>query len=579
MSDLFTQWAVDPNDVLSEYPRPQMTRKSYLNLNGFWSYAITKTDTEPAEYDGSILVPFSPECLLSRVQRTVTAEDFLWYKRQFTIGRAFDVGRIILHFGAVDQMCRVYVNGRLVGDHVGGYLPFCFDVTEFLNGKQNELVVMVKDETEKSALARGKQKTRRGTIWYTPQSGIWQTVWIESVPKQYITDLKITPLFDESAVNVRVVTNEEVEGVRVGVLRDGELLSAGVVKDGEVTLELEDFTPWTPENPFLYDLVAVAGEDRVGSYFGMRKWSVGRDIDNVPRMMLNNEPFFFNGLLDQGYWSDGMYTAPSDDALIYDIVTAKDLGFNTLRKHIKIEPLRWYYHCDRLGMIVWQDIVNGGEYYKTGFVTIRPMLFGMGDGSRSRKKLARVNPIGRQAFIDDLKGTVSLLYNTVSLALYTPFNEGWGQFDSKAASDLLRKLDPTRMIDHASGWYDQGANDLNSKHVYFRPVRVTADRRHNRPLALTEFGGYSWTVGGHAFSDQAYGYKKFDNSQELTQAYTKLYCSQIIPAIPKGLCACIYTQLTDVEDEHNGLMTYDRRILKMDENTVATINARLKYKA
>lgn len=578
MNELLTQWSVDPNNVLAEYPRPQMERKSYFNLNGFWDYAISKTETEPFQYDGSILVPFSPESILSRVKRSPAADELMWYKRSFALPDRFNVGRVLINFGAVDQLCKVYLNGRLVGEHVGGYLPFSFDITEHL-APVNELVVLVRDETERRSLARGKQRQNPSGIWYTPQSGIWQTVWLESVPNTYITKLTITPRYDDSAVFVRVETNAPCDAIRVGVLKDGELLEAAVAKDGAASLPMPNFVSWTPDNPYLYDLVAVAGEDRVGSYFGMRKWSIGNDINNIPRMMLNNEPFFFNGLLDQGYWSDGMYTAPCDDALIYDIVMAKDLGFNTLRKHIKIEPLRWYYHCDRLGMVVWQDMVSGGGSYNPYYLYVRPRGGSLKDTRENRKKLSRTDPIGRQAYIDDMKSTVELLYNCVSLGVWGPFNEGWGQFDSARACSMLRRKDDTRIIDAASGWYDAGVKDLCSRHVYFKAYEFKPDRRHGRPVALTEFGGYSLTVGGHVFSDRSFGYKKFHTNQELTSAITALYCSEIIPSIENGLSACIYTQLADVEDEHNGLMTYDRRMLKIDANQLRTVMSKLKYKA
>ena len=569
---LMTPWGehLDENCILTEYPRPQMRRNSYLNLNGRWEYAITDSDESPRHWDGTILVPFSPESALSGVGRSLQPGQTLWYRREVIVPQGFipTDGRLLLHFGAVDQEAAVYWNGRLLGRHMGGYNAFTLDATDAL-GARNSLVVRVHDDTDASFHSRGKQKTRRGGIWYTPQSGIWQTVWMEAVPRHYIESLRIVPLFDQSAVEVMVRCSQPLQ---CEATVDGRTVP---FTSGEpARIPMPDFRAWSPEDPYLYDLSVTLGEDRVESYFGMRKMEVRADRGGVKRLFLNGEPYFQSGLLDQGYWPDGLYTAPSDEALIYDIQTAKAMGFNLLRKHIKVEPMRWYYHCDRLGMLVWQDMPSGGGKYRFSTITL-PLVTGIHRRDNHYRAFARASSQGRGEYMDELEEMVGQLFNAPSVVLWVPFNEGWGQFDSTLVMERLRALDPTRPVDPASGWHDQGAGELRSLHVYFKPFRFRRDRR-GRALALSEFGGYNLRVDGHCFNQKDYGYRRLPDAAALWRDFSRLYEREVLPAVPRGLCASVYTQLSDVEDELNGLMTYDRRVVKLDADEVRELNERLK---
>lgn len=569
---LMTTWGehLDENCILTEYPRPQMRRDSYLNLNGRWEYAITDSDELPRRWDGTILVPFSPESALSGVGRSLQPGQTLWYRREVILPQGFIPadGRLLLHFGAVDQEAAVYWNGRLLGRHMGGYNAFTLDATDAL-GPRNSLVVRVHDDTDASFHSRGKQKTRRGGIWYTPQSGIWQTVWMEAVPRHYIESLRIVPLFDQSAVEVMVRCSQPLQ---CEATVDGRTVP---FTSGEpARIPMPDFRAWSPEDPYLYDLSVTLGEDRVESYFGMRKMEVRADRGGVKRLFLNGEPYFQSGLLDQGYWPDGLYTAPSDEALIYDIQTAKAMGFNLLRKHIKVEPMRWYYHCDRLGMLVWQDMPSGGGKYRFSTITL-PLVTGIHRRDNHYRAFARASSQGRGEYMDELEEMVGQLFNAPSVVLWVPFNEGWGQFDSTLVMERLRALDPTRPVDPASGWHDQGAGELRSLHVYFKPFRFRRDRR-GRALALSEFGGYNLRVDGHCFNQKDYGYRRLPDAAALWRDFSRLYEREVLPAVPRGLCASVYTQLSDVEDELNGLMTYDRRVVKLDADEVRELNERLK---
>ncbi len=567
--DLKTPFAEKLSKVtpLPEYPRPQMVRNSYLNLNGYWYYVITKEARIPAKYDGKILVPFSPETILSEVNRTLMPDEFLYYRKVFELPEGFNQGLVHLHFGAVDQMCRVFMNDSLIAEHVGGYLPFTVDITPHLQ-KKNELIVEVRDVTDTSFYSRGKQSFTRGGIWYTPQSGIWQTVWLESTREKYIRDLRITPDYDNSRINIEVDGNEDrylytvmTNGKEVCHAESGKTCS----------LYLPGFRSWSPEDPFLYDLEVKSENDVIRSYFGMRKFSIEQDNGKL-KVFLNNKPYFMKGVLDQGYWPDGLYTACSDEALISDIAKTKEMGFNTLRKHIKIEPLRWYYHCDRLGMLVWQDMVSGGTAYN--FLTIGALPFinvTLKDSEYS--KFSRDSEESRSDYYRELNETVDLLYNVPSLALWVPFNEGWGQFDSKKACEMIRKMDGTRLIDHASGWHDQGIGDFNSKHIYFSRIKFKYD---NRAFALTEYGGYSWLINEHSYNDAGYGYKLFNSQEDLQEAFRQLHEKEIMPLYKDGLSAIIYTQLSDVEDEVNGLFTYDRKVSKFDPAFVKKILDKMK---
>ena len=567
---------LDRSCPLPEYPRPQMVRDSYVNLNGEWDYAILDKKETLKDYQGKILVPFSPECLLSGVEKIVMPSDVLYYKHTFTLPEGFNVGRVLLHFGAVDYIAKVMVNGKEVITHVGGYFPFYADITDALVEGENELTLEVTDPSDTYGQARGKQKIKRGGIFYTPQSGIWQTVWMESVPSVYVDSLMITPDIDSDTLKVKVVANE-LSGGKV-VAKDGEaVIGEAELVDGEATLKLSGYELWSPENPKLYDLEVVYGEDKVASYFGMRKYSVGKDANGKPRIMLNNKPYFHNGLLDQGYWSDGMYTPPSDEAMIYDVEITKKMGFNMLRKHIKIEPLRWYYHCDRLGILVWQDFINGGMGANKLFNGALG-LFHIQAKDSWYSLCGRQDKACRDEYYVDAERTIKTLYSVVSLALWVPFNESWGQFDSCKAVEFIKKFDTTRPIDHASGWIDQGGGDFFSLHIYFRPVTIPSEDKLGRTVILSEFGGYSVPVEGHVFNlSKSFGYKAYDSLESFDKAYHKLFENQILPIMDKGLSATVYTQLTDVEDEINGLLTYDRKVIKVDMEKIQELNARIKY--
>ena len=557
------------NSVLPEYPRPQLKRNSYLNLNGPWMFYMGPAEQKPDKPAENILVPFSPESELSGICRKKQSGDILWYRRSFALPDGFIKGRLLLHFGAVDLVATVSVNGRECGTHRGGYWPFTYDITDLIRDK-NVIDVIVEDDGAESNLdARGKQSTKPGGIWYTAQSGIWQTVWLESVPENYITGLRITPLFDEEAVQVEVNTN--VPG-KCLIHLDGMIYTAA--SDTPVHIPVEKMRPWSPEDPYLYTFFVTFGEDRAESYFGMRKCSVEKDAKGVPRLFLNNKPLFHNGLLDQGYWPDGLYTAPAEAAMICDIQTMKALGFNMLRKHIKIEPLRWYYLCDSMGMLVWQDMVSGGGPYKASVVNLPVAGIFPHRVDSSYKVFGRRTGNSRLRYYEELDETVKLLYNSPSIVMWVPFNEGWGQFDALEAVERIRALDRTRTIDHASGWHDQGGGDVYSRHVYFRKFRYKKDPG-GRAAVLSEFGGYACGIKGHRWSKKDFGYKMFTGEKELTAGIVKLYDREIRPAKEQGLAAAVYTQVSDVEQEINGLLTYDRKELKVDPDSIIAMNRRL----
>ena len=577
---------------LAEYPRPAMRRDSCEILNGPWQYAITQTAEYPAAWQGSILVPYSPEAPASGVGRTLQPGQWLHYHRLFA-PPAGEGGRVLLHFGAVDYACAVQVNGHLVGGHRGGYWPFTLDITDLLNGTgRNSLWVAVQDPTGHGTQARGKQTLKPGGMFYPAQSGIWQTVWLERVPDNYIQTLTVTPDYDARTVTVRVHTAKPGGAVNLwAMVRAGGVTIAEdwgsdeADQDGEVTLNIpeEHFFPWSPDTPFLYDLTVgtnqgeEAGLDTVHSYFALRKWSCAPDAQGVLRFCLNDKPILLNGLLDQGYWPEGLYTPPSDAAVERELSEVKALGFNLLRKHAKIEPQRWYYHCDRLGLIVWQDIVNGGSAYNLWFVTyltnvLQPLLRRFPDGKAAYSLLSRAKPAGREEYAHELADTVQALRCHPCIACWVPFNEGWGQFDAGKAVQALRALDGTRLVDEASGWFDQGGGDVHSLHNYFYPLRI---RPQKRTVALSEYGGIAWPMPGHEPPHKTYGYGTAKDRQELTARYKKLQLKTVLPQLEKGLSALVYTQLTDVEDEVNGLFTYDRAAVKPDANAVRSVNAAL----
>ena len=577
---------------LAEYPRPAMRRDSCEILNGPWQYAITQTAEYPAAWQGSILVPYSPEAPASGVNRTLQPGQWLHYHRLFA-PPAGEGGRVLLHFGAVDYACAVQINGHLAGGHRGGYWPFTLDITDLLNGTgRNSLWVAVQDPTGHGTQARGKQTLKPGGMFYPAQSGIWQTVWLERVPDNYIQTLTVTPDYDARTVTVRVHTAKPGGAVNLwAMVRAGGVTIAEdwgsdeADQDGEVTLNIpeEHFFPWSPDTPFLYDLTVGTNQgeeaefDTVHSYFALRKWSCAPDAHGVLRFCLNDKPILLNGLLDQGYWPEGLYTPPSDAAVERELSEVKALGFNLLRKHAKIEPQRWYYHCDRLGLIVWQDIVNGGSAYNLWFVTyltnaLQPLLRRFPDGKACRRLLSRAKPAGREEYAHELADTVQALRCHPCIACWVPFNEGWGQFDAGKAVEALRTLDGTRLVDEASGWFDQGGGDVHSLHNYFYPLRI---RPQKRTVALSEYGGIAWPMPGHEPPRKTYGYGTAKDRQELTARYKKLQLKTVLPQLEKGLSALVYTQLTDVEDEVNGLFTYDRAAVKPDANAVRSVNAAL----
>ena len=557
-----TPWTdgVDRLCPLPEYPRPQMVRDSWLCLNGPWDCAFRVSGGIPDHFDGQILVPFSPETELSGLCRTLGKDETLWYHRTVELPESFDGRRILLHFGAVDQEAVVWVNGRLIARHTGGYLPFEAEITAALTGRRAEILVRVRDETDANEHSRGKQKTKRGGIWYTPQSGIWQTVWLEAVPESYIKSLTVTPDYDRAQVHI----SAELEGKDPGYVR-----FAGGEYPLPAVIPVPDFEAWSPEHPKLYDFTVHCGEDAVKSYFAMRKFSVEKDAQGVPRLFLNNAPTFHNGLLDQGYWPDGLYTAPTDEAMVFDIETAKAMGFNMLRKHIKVEPLRWYYHCDRLGMLVWQDMPSGGGNYNPAVITA-PLLTGLHLKDNHYRLFARTDESCRAAYQTELKDMVRHLYNCPCICMWVPFNEGWGQFDAAKMLELVQSLDPTRTVDHASGWHDQGVGQVRSLHVYFTRYVFKPDKK-GRAVLLSEFGGYVLAVDGHRFNQRNFGYKHLETAEKLADALRRLYSREIAPAKARGLVAAVYTQLSDVEDELNGLLTYDRQVVKLKPDLVKSI--------
>ncbi|SHO51730.1 glycoside hydrolase family 2 protein [Anaerocolumna xylanovorans] len=567
-NQLYTKWGEElKKKPLTEYPRPQLKRDSYIPLNGLWNYAVTKTREFPGRYDGRILVPFSPESALSGVGRQIMPRDYLWYERKITVKEIRANSRLILHFGAVDQYAKVFVNKKKAVSHLGGYLPFSADITDMLVKGKNELLVMVRDASDTSYHSRGKQKLLSGGMFYTAQSGIWQSVWMEWVPDYYIKNLKITPLYEESMLQLEITMNNQKEGPEIPVwiqVTDKERLILSQEDSGnKLLIPLPGFIPWSPENPHLYGLTVIVGEDRVDSYFAMRKVEVKKDEKGIPRIFLNGKPYFQNGVLDQGYWPDGLYTPPSDEAMIYDILTMKKLGFNMLRKHIKVEPLRWYYHCDRLGMLVWQDMVNGGDSYNMLLLGYLPNFF-----PRVAEKIkdnwypffSRRNEKGRQEWKADLAGTIEHLYNSPCIVVWVPFNEGWGQFDSEEAVRLIKGIDNFRLIDQASGWFDQKGGDFKSIHNYFRKLHIVTEKR---AVVLSEFAGFACPTTGHMFSKNIYGYKIYRAREDFEKAVGKLYKEELPMLIKKGLSAAVFTQLSDVEDEINGLLTYDRKVLKV----------------
>jgi beta-galactosidase/beta-glucuronidase len=582
MESLWTA-KVDKELPLPEHPLPQFERSCWQNLNGQFDYCISSMGEKwISDYSGKITVPFAVESMLSGVEKPLKPSDRLWYQKKFIVNDSLKGKNILLHFGAVDWQCKVYINKELVGTHTGGYCSFSFDITEYLTDGENTLTLCVYDPTESGWQQRGKQDNHPHGFWYTATSGIWQTVWLEGVNECRIEKIKVVPDIDRGVVNIKAfTTHNDVKTLSLTVFDgDDEMICKDISLDEDV--EIPNFKLWSPEEPNLYSFtleIKKDGEvfDSVKSYFGMRKFNIGKDKFGVMRLFLNNEPYFQRGLLDQGYWPDGGLTPPCDEAMIFDIKEMKRLGFNMLRKHIKMEPMRWYYHCDRLGMIVWQDMISGGAYIGDLYAGVLPNL-GIKVKDDKYKTFSREDKKARDDYKRELTEMIEQLYNVVSIYCWVPFNEGWGQFDALKICNYVKSLDETRVVDHASGWYDQGGGDIQSMHKYVFPVTMPKlDKK--RAFVITEFGGYQNRVPGHTWSeDKTFGlYLKFKNKSTLTNAYKKLYEKQIIPLIDKGLCGTIYTQVSDVENEYNGIYTYDRKVLKIEESVITEINNALKY--
>ena len=519
------------------YPRPQFKRQSFINLNGKWNLEIVRKNT--SVFSGEIIVPFPLESRLSGVDFKKETNDLLVYSKNFEFETTSN--RVLLNFGAVDQECKVYINEDFVGENIGGYLPFSFDITSHLKQGENEIKVEVTD-TLNLDLAYGKQRKKRGGMWYTETSGIWQTVWLEEVPEKFIEGIKITP--DLTGFDITVSGGEDEKTIEV----DGKKYT---FSGDKARIEIENPINWTPENPHLYEFILTCGEDRVESYTALRTVRVeGNEI------LLNERPYFFHGLLDQGYFSDGIYTPATPEALENDIIKMKECGFNMLRKHIKIEHELFYYYCDKLGMAVFQDLVNSGKY--TFLIDTALPTIGLKKGITHK-----ATPLRREQFIENSKDTLKLFYNHPCVVYYTLFNEGWGQFDAKNLYKMMKDIDPTRVWDATSGWFQTGESDVLSEHIYFKPLKFKPD---SRPLVLSEFGGYSSKIKDHSFNKtKTYGYRFFSDNEDFKKALLKLYFAEVIPAIKKHhLCATVLTQVSDVEDETNGLLTYDRQVLKVD---------------
>ena len=568
-----TQWSeqVNPDNVLPEYPRPIMERTEWKNLNGLWDYAIIeKGKHTPSVFDGKILVPFAVESSLSGVAKTVGAEKELVYRRSFEVPSSWKGKKVLLHFGAVDWKTDVWVNDVKVGSHTGGFTPFSFDITEALQRKNNTLMVKVWDPTDKGYQPRGKQVSRPEGIWYTPVTGIWQTVWLEPVSESYIQDLRITPDIDNSLLSLKALVKDATSKdlVEVKVFDGQQLVAQGKSINGEcVQVAMpENAKLWSPESPFLYTLKVSLKQngklvDEVSSYAAMRKYSSKRDANGIVRLELNNKPLFQFGPLDQGWWPDGLYTAPTDEALLYDIQKTKDFGFNMIRKHIKVEPARWYTYCDKLGIIVWQDMPSGDrnpEWQNRKYF----------EGTEMKRSAE-----SEACYRKEWKEIMDALYSYPCIGTWIPFNEAWGQFKTPEIVEWTKQYDPTRLVNPASGGNHYTCGDMLDLHNYPAPELYLYDAQ--RATVLGEYGGIGWVVQGHIWEpDRNWGYIQFNSSKEVTDEYVK-YAEKLYDLIPRGFSAAVYTQTTDVEVEVNGLMTYDRKVIKLDEKRVREINRKL----
>lgn len=568
-----TPWAekIDVNRVLPEYPRPILERTDWLNLNGLWEYSILKAgNAEPSRFDGQILVPFSVESSLSGVMKPVGAENEVWYKRTFEVPAKWKGKNVLLHFGAVDWKADVWVNDIKIGSHMGGYIPFSFDLTPFLNktGAQ-KLVVRVWDGTDKGFQPRGKQTSEPRGIWYTPVTGIWQTVWLEPVNAKHIENLRTVPDIDKEKVTVWVAASGVSYGDFVEVkVFDGskEIASAKASTTEKLEITVPEAKLWSPESPFLYTMkVRLASNgaitDEVNSYFAMRKISTKRDKKGIVRLELNNKSYFQFGPLDQGWWPDGLYTAPTDEALKYDLQKTKDLGFNMIRKHVKVEPARWYTHCDQLGILVWQDMPSGDRSPQWQ----NHNYFNGNEFIRSAESEAN--------YRKEWKEIIDYLYSNPCIVTWVPFNEAWGQFKTPEIVEWTKAYDPSRLVNPASGGNHYPVGDMLDLHNYPGPDMYLFDGQ--RATVLGEYGGIGLALEGHLWNtDKNWGYVQFKNSKEVTDEYVK-YGELLLKFIKSGFSAGVYTQTTDVEGEVNGLMTYDRKVVKVEELRVREINQKI----